>query len=98
MDTNIDSKKTLEWCIDNSPSCHTALSDDGKTIVIIAKCDGVAGVCNIEAPFDSAAIGHAVLSAFSSVERGVKHYAKLEAKLKADIDNLPTSFLHGVIQ
>ncbi len=84
---DIDSKKTLEWCIENSVSCHPALSDDGKTIVIVAKCDGVAAVYNIEAPFDPTAIGRAVLSAFSSVERGVKHYAKLKANLSANFSH-----------
>jgi hypothetical protein len=81
MDNYIDSKKTLEWCIDNSVSCYPTLSDDGETMFIIAKCDGVAATYNIEAPFDHAAIGLAVLSALSAVELGVKSYAKLKEDL-----------------
>ncbi len=77
---DIDSKKTLEWCIDNRASCYPERAT-GETIFIIAKCDDVVATHTIEAPFDPAAIGRAVLSAFSSVETGVKHFAKLKEDL-----------------
>jgi hypothetical protein len=79
MDHQIDSKKTLDWCIENSVFCFPTLSDDGETRVIVAKCGSVTASYNIEDPFDHAAIGLAVLLALAAAELGVKHYAKLKS-------------------
>lgn len=79
--TNIDSKKTLEWSIENSAFCFPALSNGGETIFIIAKCDGITASYNIEAPFDHAAIGLAVLLALAAVEIEVKHFTELKEDL-----------------